>query len=115
MATTLQDSWIGPSLRQARWAALASSENGETWDCGQFGDKTITVTGTFDTATITLLGSNDGTNWFTIQDFLGTNITFTASGMRTLGNSPRYIRPSAGAGAGSVNVDVIIIARGSAR
>lgn len=111
MSTALSDQWIGPSLRKAQWD-LAASEDGVAFECGQFGDKTVTVSGTFGAATVTIQGSNDGTNWFTCTDFLGVAATFTVGGIKTLGNSPRYIRPTSGVGQ---SVTVIIIARGAAR
>lgn len=115
MATTLSQSWVAPSVIQARWASLAGGDNGDSWECPQFGDKTVTVTGTFGTSTVTFQGSNDGTNWFTLEDFTGTPITGkTAAAMETIGNNPRYIRPSVSAGTGS-GLDVIILARGAAR
>lgn len=111
MATTLTQRWIKPSCVQASWN-LAASEAGDPFEFPQFGDKTVTITGTLAGVATTLQGSNDGTNWFTIKDFLGVAIAPTAAAMATLGESPRYIRPLAGVGQ---TVTVILVARGGAR
>jgi len=42
----------------------------------------VQVTGTFGGATIALQVSNDGTNFVTLKDGTGSDITFTAAGMR---------------------------------
>lgn len=111
MATTLTTSWIKPSVMMAQWN-LVASETGEAFECPQFGDKTVTITGTLAGVATTLQGSNDGSNWFTVQDFLGTNIAPTTAAMATLGNSPRFLRPVSGVGQ---TVTVTIVARGGAR
>lgn len=112
MSTALTVRWIRPSTKMATWN-LAASESGLPFECPDFGDKTVTVTGTFGAASVLIEGSNDGTNWLPTQDFVGvTPVSFAAAGMKVLASCPRYIRPTAGAGQ---TVTVIIIARGSAR
>jgi hypothetical protein len=116
MATTLIKQWIAPSVIQAQWAALAGGETGDVWECPMFGDKTATLSGTFGTSTVTLQGSNDGTNWFTVNDFLDVAAfnAATAAAMKTLGNNPRYLRPVVAAGTGT-GLNMTIVARGGAR
>lgn len=111
MATARTERWIQPSVKMATWN-LAASENGDSWEVPQFGDKTFTVTGTLAGVATTLQGSNDGTNWFTVKDFLGAAIAPTTAAMVTLGDNPRYLRPVSGVGQ---TVTVIIVARGAAR
>ena len=111
MATTLSQQWIKPSVIRASWS-LAASENGDAFECPQFGDKTVTITGTLAGVATTLQGSNDGTNWFTVKDFLGAAIAPTTAAMATLGDNPRYLRPVSGVGQ---TVTVILVARGGAR
>lgn len=108
MATTLTTSWIAPNCIQASWN-LAASESGDALEWPMGGDKTVTITGTFGGNATVIEGSNDGTNWFTVADFLGVAISLTAAGMKTLGDAPRYIRPRAAAGQ---TVTVILVARG---
>jgi len=73
---------------------------------------TVQVTGTPDSATLVLQGSNDGTNWVTLKDTLGSDISFTAAGYAEFSTAFRYLRPSTSGGSGSQDLDVIICARG---
>ena len=66
-------------------------------------DKTVKVFGTFGD-TLTIQGSNDGTNWATLSDSTGVPLEFTAAGIKLIAECPRYIRPSAGASITSVTV-----------
>ena len=63
------------------------------------GDRSIQAFGAvgatgFNGSTVTIQGSNDGTNWVTLVDPLNTAITFTASVLTQIGPITRYIRPS---------------------
>ena len=99
----------------------------ETVTCGDVGTAyeipdwavsiTIQVCGTFTdasspaaTATLTLQGSNDGTNWATVPcNYLG-NVAFTADGILSLAILPKYVRPSMSLASGG-DVDVYLFAR----
>lgn len=72
----------------------------------------VQFTGTFGGATAVLQGSNDGTNWVTLSDTLGTSISFTAAGYAELGTAMAYIRPSTSGGDGTQDIDCILVARG---
>lgn len=74
-------------------------------------DKTIQVIGTFGaSATITVQGSNDGTNWATLTDPLGNALTSTAASLETITENPRFIRPALTNGDGSTDIDVLLVA-----
>lgn len=66
-----------------QWAALAAGETGDalTFAAG-FPDRSFQVAGSFFGATVTLEGTNDGTNWVTLTDPLGNAISFTAAGIK---------------------------------
>lgn len=68
------------------------------------------VTGTFGSATITLQGSNDGTNFYAIKDFAGDDIALTAAGILEFSTAAAYIRPSSANGSAD-NVTVVIVLR----
>jgi hypothetical protein len=70
----------------------------------------VTFTGTFGGATVVLQGSNDGTNWGTLTDLAGNEISVTAAAVREFSSSCLYIRPSSSGGAGD-NVDVVLAQR----
>jgi gamma-glutamyltranspeptidase len=65
----------------------------------------IQVAGTFGSATVTFLGSNDGTTYTAIKDNLGNAISVTAAGQFELSTAYRYFKPSISGGTGdSLNV-----------
>lgn len=71
----------------------------------------VQVTGTFGGATIALQVSNDGTNFVTLKDGTGTNITFTAAGMAEFSTAALYIKPTSSGGT-SDDVTVTVVLRG---
>jgi hypothetical protein len=79
-------------------------------------DRSVQCVGTFDTATISMQGSNDGTTWFelnAIQNFT-TAIASTADaspGIQQIGENVLWIRPLEAGGAGSVAVNVYLLCR----
>lgn len=73
----------------------------------------IQAVGTFGGATIGAEVSNDGTNWATAKDVLGTNVSVTAAtGYHELSLSAAYIRPTITSGSAN-DIDVIVVLRGS--
>ncbi len=72
----------------------------------------VQVTGTFGGATVTLQGSNDGTNYVTLKDLSGADISFTTAGLAYFDGRTLYIRPGISGGS-SDDVDVTVIYRGS--
>ena len=71
----------------------------------------VQVTGTFGSATIVLQGSNDGSNFFTLKDTAGNDISFTAAGGADFSVGCLHIRPSTSGGSSS-DVDISVIFRG---
>ncbi len=71
----------------------------------------VQVLGTFGSGTCVLQGSNDGTNWFTLKDLQGLNISTAAAGAFEFSTSAAYIRPFTGGGTAD-NLTVIIALRG---
>jgi hypothetical protein len=71
----------------------------------------VQVTGTFGSATIALQVSNDGTNFVTLKNSLGEDITFTAAGMAEFSTAALYIKPTSSGGTAD-NVTVTVILRG---
>jgi hypothetical protein len=71
----------------------------------------VQFTGTFGGATITLTGSNDGTNFVTLEDTNGEAISVTAAGLVDFATACRYIKPGISGGTGD-DVDVTVVLRG---
>lgn len=92
------------------WETMDGGDVGRAFDLQEYNDNTVTVTGTFDSNTLTMQGSNDGTNWFTLTDNVGLDVALTAAGGALIAEAPRYIRPSLSSGASS-DIDVIVLLR----
>ena len=89
------------------WTTLDSDDSGIPIEVVDYTDRTVTVTGTFGAAgSVTLQGSNDGTNWFALTDPQGNAITKTAAGMELVVEAPVYIRPLVTAGDGTTSLTV---------
>lgn len=58
----------------------------------------------FNSGTLTIQVSNDNTNWSTLKDIHGTDVTFTATGSYELSTAAKYIRPSCDASISDVDV-----------
>jgi len=104
-----------PTQRQRvqgiKWETVGNADVGQAHEMASWPDRTVHLFGTWGGATIVLQGSNDGTNWQTLRDPGGNNLSFTADGLKAILENPRYIRPSSSGGTGT-DVDVIIYANG---
>lgn len=90
------------------WEAMNGTDVGQGLRLKDYKDNTVTVTGTFDSNTLTMQGSNDNINWFTVTSLAGLDVTFAAvEGISSIAEAPTYIRPFLGAGASS-DIDVRI-------
>lgn len=97
----------------ASWSGLlqSSSDVGSALHLGNIEGATCQLGGTLGTGgAVTMQGSNDGTNWGTLQDPAGNAIVMDAIGeMFVIANRPLYIRPNVTAGNGSTNLSVIVV------
>lgn len=84
-----------PVIQAGSYASLAGS---------------VQVVGTFGGATVTLQGSNDNTNWVTLKDVFGSDVSLTSTGAHEFSTSMRYIRPLVSSGSGD-DLDVYITVR----
>lgn len=110
--TPTTDSPVG-SATVLTWTALATGDTVVAHAVqntkGAIGS--VQATGTFGGATITLTGSNDGTNYVTLKDPSGTAISLTAAGAFEFSTAMLYIKPGISGGTGD-DVDVIVAMRG---
>jgi len=84
--------------------------SGMTQTFSAYPDKTIEIIGTWGGATAVIEGSNDGTNWNTLNDIEGEPLSFTEdSGFKLVLENPLYVRPSTSGGTGT-DLDVTIVA-----
>ena len=111
---------IAPSTHKLRngdivevtWNALTAADAvGHPIRFPEWGDRSIQIAGTFDTATVVIEGSNDGSNYVTLTDVLGNLLSFTSAGLKQVTEVPKYVRPSTSGGGGSQDIDVIMLMR----
>jgi len=98
--------------RLATWTGLLNGDDGGYVDWVDFADRCFQVTGTFGTGgSVTMQGSNDGTNWSSLSDPQGNVLTFTSSRLEQALELPRYVRPNVTAGDGTTNLVVTLCMR----
>lgn len=76
-----------------------------------FADRSVQIAGTFDSATIVLEGSNDGSNYATLTDPQGNAISKAAAAIEQVTEGVLFARPSASGGGASQSVVVTVVAR----
>jgi hypothetical protein len=81
------------------WAAIGNTNGAPIQRPGE--RATVQLTGTFG-GTVTLQGSDDGVNYYTVKDRFGTACTATAAAGFDIANLPGYLRPSGGSGVSAV-------------
>lgn len=99
----------------AGWALNASNTSGDPVMMPGSVIRSVQIAGTFDGSTITLQGSNDGTNYVTLTDPQGNAISKTAAAIEQIEDNTLYIKPS-GASMGAntaITVTVLVIRRGA--
>lgn len=101
-----------PNCVTLTWANLlfSTTDTGAPAQYPQFNDKTVHVVGTLGTGgSVSLEGSNDGTNWKVLTDPQGSALTFTAVNViEAVAECPLFIRPNVTAGDGTTDFTVIL-------
>jgi len=92
---------IPTGTRRVTWT-LAGGDTGKPYPCPHYPDKNVSVSGTFDSATVTIQGSDEiiavPTLYYTLHDQSDNDITFTTARGEQIVNNPYQIRPSVSAG-----------------
>ena len=95
----------------ASWENLNSGDDGEALTLN--GNKvSVQAIGTFAGSTITMQGSNDKVNWTNLNDEAvpGNPCSFTATGLKGVLQTVKYIRPSVSGGTGT-GLKVVLVNR----
>lgn len=98
----------GAKTRRYEWESLGDDDQGLPILLSERGDGSIQVRGTFGGATATLQGSNDGVNWFTLNDPAGAPVTLTAPGLVQFIERPWKVRLTTSGGSGT-NIDAFLL------
>ena len=102
-----------PGVEVALWETLTESDTAAAYAPGSLLPLvgSLQVVGTFGGGTIVFQGSNDGTNWVSLNDTSGDAITLTAAGAAEFSTAMRYIRPAASVAGTGRDVDVYMVLR----
>lgn len=94
------------------YASMANGDTGAPAEFGDWGDRCVQVSGTFGSGgTATIQGSNDGTNWATLNNAQGTALAITTAAIKQIVETPRYVRPNITAGDGTTSLTVSFLVR----
>jgi hypothetical protein len=96
------------------WAALLLNDDGQPFEAASFADYSVQAIGTF-VGTLTFEGSNNGTNWHTLNDAQAVAFSITGNALEQIAEVARYIRPKMTGGDGTTTVVVTMYARRARR
>lgn len=95
-----------------QWSGLSNGDAGTPVRVGNAPQRSVQVTGTFGTGgTVVIEGSNDGgSNWHTLTDPQGNDLSFDAAGLAAIQESTQSIRPNVTAGDSGTDLSVSLVA-----
>lgn len=102
------------SVKLATWSGGVAGDAGQGVEFVPWGDCCVQAIGTIGTSTLTIEGSNDGTNWATLNNAQGValSVTTLAGFVKQIVERPRYIRPALSAG-NATGISVFLVMRRS--
>jgi hypothetical protein len=98
-----------PQACVASWSNLRLNDTASVINMAQYADKSIQVHGTFAGATLRLVGSNDGNNWFVLTDAQGVDIDITQPDIKFVSEVTLYIKPQVIGGDATTDLVVTIL------
>jgi hypothetical protein len=111
LATTKSESFYQEGVWRTEWSSLLTGETGDKADLSKWPTKSIQISGTAGAGgSVNIQGSNDGTNWSSLQSATGDSLATAAPGMYSIDQNTQHIRPLVVAGDGTTNLKVVIIA-----
>lgn len=106
-----QESFGGDAVR-ITWANMANGDTGEPVYWNRHSDRSIQVKGTFGTGgTVTVQGSNDGSEFVPLTDLRGSNLAINAARIEQIEDCSYAIRPAVTAGDGTTALTVVMFAK----
>ena len=94
------------------WSNLANGDDGQPARYSGSGDRTVQVLGIFGSGgSVTIEGTLDGTNWATLHDTGGSDLTFTSAGIEAVLENCLSVRANVTAGDGTTDLTVIMNVR----
>lgn len=101
-------------LAEHVWTPLGVGDKGDKVGCARYADRSISASGTFGGATVTMQGTNTldpaEADWVPIRDGIGDPITFTSNGLLEVLPLSLWIRPVITGGSGT-SVTVLLLGK----
>lgn len=97
------------STYQIIWADVTNADTCAPVSKPEYADKSIQVAGTFNSASVALQGSNDGTNYAPLNDPGGTVIGINAAGIKAILENTLWIKPVTTGGGGSQSLTISVL------
>jgi hypothetical protein len=111
LATTKSEGFHQEGVWQCEWESLLTGETGDMASLSKWPVKSIQISGTAGAGgSINVQGSNDGTNWASLQDALGNGLATAAPGIYSIEQNTKFIRPAVVSGDGTTDLKVVIVA-----
>jgi hypothetical protein len=99
-----------------QWLALANGNDGTPFDMTGFEPLSVQIEGTFGAAgSVSLEGSNDASNYEILHDLSTNALTFTAAGLKAVGDNTNFVKPKVTAGDGTTSLNVSLWVRKALR
>lgn len=95
------------------WPALQNGDEGEPVPYEFCSDRTVQSFGTFDTGSVTLMGSMDKVNWSALSDPQGNVLTLSTAKIETVLEVVKWVKPVVGSGAGTTEISCHLLMVGS--
>jgi hypothetical protein len=107
-----RDKTVGNNAHFVQWTPLLNGDSGSPYPMTGFADRSVQIGGTFGTGgTVLIEGSNDGTNYATLNDPQGVAISKTSAALAAVAPISKLIRPRVSAGDGTTSITVTLLAR----
>lgn len=106
--STLATSYPARGAVKIEWTGLTQDDEGSPCTAIRYRDKSVGVFGTFDTATVTIEGSMNGSDWVTLKNPLGDPLTFSSEGIEAILENPLFIRPVVDDSGTSADLTVVL-------
>jgi hypothetical protein len=93
------------------WPSMAQGDDGAPLSFSQYSDKSVQVFGIFGGASVSIQGSNDGSNWATLTDPQGNDLLITSAKIEMVTEATAFIRPLIVAGDGTTSLTVCMLCK----
>ena len=99
ITTTTENLGTG-DIRIVKFAGATTGDTSPTIEQCEWADRSVQVAGTFGGGAVAIEGSNDGTNWATLNDAQGNALSITTAKIEQLLEVTRYMRAAVTGGTG---------------